>query len=136
MRKKRLWRTKSGIVVEERGRRRHEGNERIAAYHAAHGVWWGWLRVDELTLLGEPSTIEPDTKGRRKSLAELSRDILTAERDALRQAVIDMYHLNLRLREERRRAQAIRDVANDLSAPFSMDRVEALLADQEMKRPS
>jgi hypothetical protein len=57
-----------------------------------------------------------------------AKNPLKIERDALRRAVIDLYHLQFQRAEDATEAWAIRQTANDLSAPFSDERVRARLA--------
>ncbi len=43
------WRTKSGLVVVEMGRRRDRRGVKVAAYRADTGGWHGWLHLRNLT---------------------------------------------------------------------------------------
>lgn len=43
------WKTKSGVVVIDGGRKTAaDGSIRIAGYRALTGAWHGWLRKDQL----------------------------------------------------------------------------------------
>lgn len=75
----------------------------------------------------------------------MSRDLesqlaaVTAERDALRDAVISIHRLEWRRRQDVLASYAIRDTANDLSAPFSDERVRERLVRylaEEPRHPS
>lgn len=44
----RRWKTRSGVIVIERGRRTDERGVKIAAYREGTGGWHGWLHVEKL----------------------------------------------------------------------------------------
>lgn len=60
--------------------------------------------------------------------ARCSKNPLRIERDALRRAVVRIGDAQIQRRREALEVWAIRDIANDVSAPFDDERVEARLA--------
>jgi hypothetical protein len=47
------WRTRAGILVEERGRCFEGGHRKIATYRVDTGAWHGMLRLDRLTKVSD-----------------------------------------------------------------------------------
>ncbi len=87
-----------------------------------------WLRPDDDQPRIEALAAEHDNA--------CARNPLRIERDAMRVALIHLGTLQLRRSRDAAEAWAIRETANDLSAPFSDERVMARLAEMLAEEPA
>jgi hypothetical protein len=119
-------------VQEENDRLRQACRDAVDALKQGRSVrsascnWCG-----ELWLTPEGATFEEAMAVADKHDRACPQNPLRVENEELRRAIVRLHALKLDIRRQEQEAWAIRQTANDLSAPYSVERVRARLLIQE-----